>query len=199
MNTILHPRRILLALPLAAFLPAAPQLAAQQPADSGTRFLPPNELRRAMQENYVPDSEPESTPEKNPTLGVEDRLQIQALFSAAESLSSQGKGLEATAYYQQAAANGDTTSLLRLSDLYAGYAEGMAPDPAKSEKYLRAAAAKNNRSASIRLAEIYRDGIGQKSDADKATYFYRQAMAPGAPRSAQDEVIAAAAALVLAN
>lgn len=201
MNQKLHPRRIHLALPLAVLLPAASPLAAQQPADSGTRFLPPNELRRAMQENYVPEPTPEPTPipEKNPTLGVEDRIQIQALFSAAESLRSQGKGLEAAAYYQQAAAKGDTTSLLRLADLYAGYAEGMVPDPALSEKYLRAAAAKNNRTASIRLAEIYHDGIGQKPDADKAASFYRQAMAPGAPRGAQDEVIAAAAALLQSN
>jgi len=193
--------RLIFALPLVAFFLPAPPLSAKQDQGNTTLFLPPNELRRALRENHVPEPTPQPTParEKNPTLGIEDRIQIQALFSAAEALRAKGMGLDSAAYYEQAAAKGDSTSLLRLADLYSGYAEGMVPDPSKSEKYLRAAAARNDRTAAIRLAEIQRDGIGCKPDPDKAAYFYRQAMAPGAPRGSQDQIVTAAAALIQSN
>lgn len=187
-------------LALVAFLSVDSHLSAQKQDDSETLFLHPDEVRRALRKNYVPDDTLDATPvrEKNPTIGVEERIQINALFSAAEAFRAQGNGLDAAAYYQQAAAKGDTTSLLRLADLYSGYADGVIPDPSKSEKYLRTAAARDNREALIRLAEIHRDGIGCQASPEMAASFYRQAMKPHTPRNLPTEV-AAAAALINAN
>ena len=187
-------------LALVALFSVDSHLSAQKQDDSETLFLHPDEVRRALRKNYVPDATPGATPvrEKNPTIGVEERIQINALFSAAEAFRAQGNGLDAAAYYQQAAAKGDTISLLRLADLYSGYADGVIPDPSKSEKYLRTAAARDNRQALIRLAEIHRDGIGCQASPEMAASFYRQAMKPHTPRDPQSEV-AAAAALIKAN
>jgi len=202
-------RQFILIVSLAALLPVLPPLAAKQPINFETQFLPPDELRRALRESYIPDPTPEPTPEieKNLSVGLEDRLQVNALYSAAEALRSQGKSLESIVFYEQAAKKGNTMSLLRLAELHSGYDEGLIPDPAKVESYYRAAAARNNRTALVRLAEIHRDGRGVKKDSDKAAKYYLQAISLGPiqvnslrmdPKS-RDEIAAATAALILDN
>jgi TPR repeat protein len=194
-------RQFILILSLAALLPVLPPLAAKQPINFETQFLPPDELRRALRESYIPDPTPEPTPEieKNLSVGLEDRLQVNALYSAAEALRSQGKSLESIVFYEQAAKKGNTMSLLRLAELHSGYDEGLIPDAAKVESYYRAAAARNNRTALVRLAEIHRDGRGVKKDSDKAAKYYRQAISLSWKLGSQDEVVAATAALILDN
>jgi len=194
---------------LAALLPVLPPLAAKQPINFETQFLPPDELRRALRESYIPDPTPEPTPEieKNLSVGLEDRLQVNALYSAAEALRSQGRSLESIVFYEQAAKKGNTMSLLRLAELHSGYDEGLIPDPAKVESYYRAAAARNNRTALVRLAEIHRDGRGVKKDSDKAAGYYRQAISLGPIQvnslrmdlESRREIAAATAALILDN
>ena len=202
-------RQFILIVSLAALLPVLPPLAAKQPINFETQFLPPDELRRALRESYIPDPTPEPTPEieKNHSVGLEDRLQVNALYSAAEALRSQGKSLESIVFYEQAAKKGNTMSLLRLAELHSGYDEGLIPDPAKVESYYRAAAARNNRTALVRLAEIHRDGRGVKKDSDKAAGYYRQAISLGPIQvnslrmdlESRREIAAATAALILDN
>jgi len=202
-------RQFTLIVSLAALLPVLPPLAAKQPINFETQFLPPDELRRALRESYIPDPTPKPTPEieKNLSVGLEDRLQVNALYSAAEALRSQGKSLESIVFYEQAAKKGNTMSLLRLAELHSGYDEGFIPDPAKVESYYRAAAARNNRTALVRLAEIHRDGRGVKKDSDKAAGYYRQAISLGPIQvnslrmdlESRREIAAATAALILDN
>jgi TPR repeat protein len=167
-----------------------------------TSFLPPDEVRRALQRSYVPPpkktagaqaKQPSIQPD--PTAGAESRVELNAFYEAAEAWRQQGVAEKALPFYEKAGAKGHGPSLLRLGEMYATGGSGLIADQKKAAGYFSSAASSGDRSALYRLGIMHRDGTLGSADANKADSFFRQAIGP-ASRGNADAAVASAAALL---
>lgn len=174
----------------------------QRVTNTETSFLPPNEVRRALQRSYVPPpKKPASSQARqpsiqpDPTAGAERRVELNALYEAAEAWRQQGIADKAVPFYEKAGAKGHGPSLLRLGEMYATGGSGLIADQKKAAGYFSSAARTGDRAALYRLGIMHRDGTLGTSDEAKANSFFRQAIGP-ASRGDADAAVAAAAALL---
>ena len=174
----------------------------QRATNPETSFLPPDEVRRALQRSYVPPpkktvgaqtTQPSIQPD--PTAGAESRVELNALYEAAEAWRQQGVAEKALPFYEKAGAKGHGPSLLRLGEMYAAGGSGLIADQKKAAVYFSSAARSGDRSALYRLGIMHRDGTLGSTNAVKAESFFRQAIGPSS-RGNADAAVASAAALL---
>lgn len=174
----------------------------QRITNPDTSFLPPDEVRRALQRSYVPPPKKtasaqatQPTIQPDPTAGAESRVELNALYEAGEAWRQQGDAEKALPFYEKAGAKGHGPSLLRLGEMYATGGNGLIADQKKAAGYFSSAARSGDRSALYRLGIMHRDGTLGSADANKSVSFFRQAIGP-ASRGNADAAVASAAALL---
>jgi len=175
---------------------------AQRVTNSETQYLPPEAVRNALRRSYVPPAPrfddqkpPPRRIEPHPTADAEKRVELNALYEAAEAWREQGLAERAVPFYEKAGGRGHAPSLLRLGEMYSADDSGVVADPEKAAGYFTAAARTGDRTALHRLGVMHRDGIGGKSDAAKAASYFRQAMGPKSRGDVGSAVMSAAALL----